>query len=231
MPRPGPGRAAGRTARAAARAPDAGTPGSARTRSGRDVQPGHQPAPDLAVAQLGEQATRQQQVHHHAGREIADPVGFQTRSLVVTWASMRVARIGWEAAGDGPALDRALGEVGGGVAGPGRAESVAVVWPLPVVVRGVLGGNRPRVPFAEDQHLAGEFGPGGGDGPSGVSAGAGTAGGRCRVAGAGQGRVEGAGELPGAVTGQAPEVRGAVTVVHEQVAGSAGWSTGRPGGR
>jgi hypothetical protein len=28
--------------------------------------------PDLRVAQLGEQAPRQQQVHHDAGREIAD---------------------------------------------------------------------------------------------------------------------------------------------------------------
>src|SRR5690349_25036404 len=36
--------------------------------------------------------------------------------------------------------------------------------------------------------------------------------------GAGQGRVEGCGELPGAVADQEPEVRGAVTEVYQEVA-------------
>ncbi len=49
---------------------------------------------------------------------------------------------------DGPALDPLLGEVGGGVVGPGRAESAAAVWPSSVVVPGVLGENRPQVPLA-----------------------------------------------------------------------------------
>src|SRR6266704_346458 len=41
---------------------------------------------------------------------------------------------------------------------------------------------------------------------------------RCRDAGAGQGRLEVVGELPGAVADQEPEVRGPVAEIHEQVA-------------
>jgi hypothetical protein len=38
-------------------------------------------------------------------------------------------------------------------------------------VPGVLGENRPQVPFAEDQHPVGDLGPGGEDEPFGVSVG------------------------------------------------------------
>src|SRR5215831_8272620 len=101
-----------------------------------------------------------------------------------------------------------------------------------VVVPGVLGENRPQVPFAEDQHPVGEFGPGGEDEPFGMSVRARTAEWdlRCRDADAGQSRVEGVGKLPGAVADQEPEVRGPVTesmsklricwVVH----GPSGWA-------
>src|SRR5690348_2658001 len=99
-----------------------------------------------------------------------------------------------------------------GWSGPGRAESAAAVGPSSVVVPGVLSENRPPVPFAEDQYPVGDLGPGGEDESFGVSVRARTAGRdlRCRGAGAGQGRVEGAGDLPGAVAGQEPEVRGPV---------------------
>jgi hypothetical protein len=43
-----------------------------RGRGRRPVQPGRQPAPDLRVPQLGEQAPGQQQVNHHPGRQVAD---------------------------------------------------------------------------------------------------------------------------------------------------------------
>ena len=71
-----------------------------------------------------------------------------------------------EAAEDSPALDPPLGEVSGGAVGLRRAESAAAVWPSSVVVPGVPGENRPQVPFAEDQHPVGEFGPGGEDEPN-----------------------------------------------------------------
>jgi hypothetical protein len=64
------------------------------------------------------------------------------------------------------------------------------------------------VPFAEDQHPAGDLRRGGKHEPFGVGVGA----------RAGQGRVEGSGELPGAVADQEPEVRGAVTKVHQEIA-------------
>jgi hypothetical protein len=32
------------------------------------------------------------------------------------------------------------------------------VWPAPVVVGGVLGQHRPKVPLPEDQHPVGAFG-------------------------------------------------------------------------
>jgi hypothetical protein len=47
-----------------------------------------------------------------------------------------------------------------GWSGRGGAESAAAVWPSPVVVPGVLGENRPQVPFAEDQHPVGDIGAG-----------------------------------------------------------------------
>jgi hypothetical protein len=64
------------------------------------------------------------------------------------------------------------------------------------------------VPFAEGQHPVGDLCTGGKHESFGVGVGARTA----------QGRVEGSGELPGAVADQEPEVRGAVTKVHQEIA-------------
>jgi hypothetical protein len=58
------------------------------------------------------------------------------------------------------ALDPLPGEVGGGVAGPGRAELAAAVGAPPVVVGLVPGQDEPQVPLAEDQHPVGDLGPG-----------------------------------------------------------------------
>jgi hypothetical protein len=112
------------------------------------------------------------------------------------------------------------GEVCDGVVGPGRPELAAAVGASPVVMPGVPGENRSQVPFAEDQHSVGDLGPGGEDEPFGVSVRARTAGRdlRCRDAGAGQDRVEGVGELPGAVADQEPEVRGVIAKVQREVA-------------
>ena len=76
------------------------------------------------------------------------------------------------------------------------------------------------MPFAEDQHPVGDLGPGGEHESFGVSVRARASGRdlRCRDAGAGQGRVEGVGELPGAVADQEPEVRGVIAEVHQEVA-------------
>ena len=72
------------------------------------------------------------------------------------------------AAQGSPALDPLLGEVSGGVVGPGRAESAAAVGPSPVVVPGVLCEDRPQVPFTEDQHPVRHLGPGGEHEPFGI---------------------------------------------------------------
>ena len=76
------------------------------------------------------------------------------------------------------------------------------------------------MPFAEDQHPVGDLGPGGEHEPFGISIRAGTSGRDLHGsdAGVGQDRVKRCGELPGAVTDQEPEVRGAVTEVHQEVA-------------
>ena len=52
--------------------------------------------------------------------------------------------------------------------GPGRAELAAAMGPSSVVVPGILGQDRPQVPFAEDQHPVGDFGP---DGENGTRSG------------------------------------------------------------
>jgi hypothetical protein len=87
-------------------------------------------------------------------------------------------------------------------------------------VPGVLGENQPQLRFAEDQHPVGDLGPGGEDEPFGASVRARTVRGdlRCRDAGAGRARVEGVGELPGAVADQEPEVRGVIAQVHQEIA-------------
>jgi hypothetical protein len=82
-----------------------------------------------------------------------------------------------------------------------------------VVMDLVLGQNRPQMPFAEDEHPVGEFGPGGKHEPFRMSV-------RPRAArrdlhgldaGAGQDRVERCGKLTGPVMDQEPEPGGAVT--------------------
>jgi hypothetical protein len=66
-----------------------------------------------------------------------------------------------EATEDRPASDPLLGEAGDGVAGAGRAKFAAAMGPPSVVVPGILGHDQPQMPLAEDQHPAGDLGPGG----------------------------------------------------------------------
>jgi hypothetical protein len=89
-----------------------------------------------------------------------------------------------------------------------------------VVLAFVLGQDGPQMPFAEDERLVGDLGPGGehesfrvsvrpraaGRDPHGLDA------------GIGQDSVKGRGELPGPITGQEPEVGDAITQIHQQVA-------------
>ena len=74
--------------------------------------------------------------------------------------------------------------------------------------------------FAEDEHAVGDLGPGGEHEPFRISIRAGTSGADLHGGDAGtdQDRVKGAGELPGAVADQEPEVRGAIAEVHREVA-------------
>ncbi len=76
-----------------------------------------------------------------------------------------------EAAEDGPALDSLRGEVRDRAVGPGRAEMAAAMGAPPVVMDLVLGQDRPQMPFAEDEHLVGDLGPGGEHEPFRVSVG------------------------------------------------------------
>src|SRR6266516_8134496 len=89
-----------------------------------------------------------------------------------------------------------------------------------VVVGLVYGQAALQVPFAENQPAVGDPGPGGEDEPFGVGVRAGTSGRDLQRfdAGAGKDRVERCGELPGPVADQEPEVAGAVTEVHQEVA-------------
>jgi hypothetical protein len=50
-----------------------------------------------------------------------------------------------------------LGQVGGGVVGPGPAEFAAAMGSSFVVVDLVLGWDHPQMSFAEDQHLVGDL--------------------------------------------------------------------------
>ena len=102
---------------------------------------------------------------------------------------------------------------------PGRVQLGAAVGSSPVVVPGVLGQDAAQVAFAEDQHLVGDFGPGGEREPFRISI-------RARDPGrdrhrfdadAGQGRIERCGELPGAVADQEPEAGGAVTEIDQEM--------------
>ena len=86
----------------------------------------------------------------------------------------------------------------------------------PVVMRLVLGEDRPQMPLAEDEHPVGDLGSDGEHEPFRVSV-------RARAArrdlhgldvGVGQDCVERPGELPGPVADQVPEVRSVITQVH-----------------
>jgi hypothetical protein len=83
----------------------------------------------------------------------------------------------------------------------------------------VLGHHDAQVPFAEDQHPVGDLGPGGEHEPLRQSVRTRTPGRDLHRldTGVGQGRVESAGELPGAVADQELEVRGAIVEVHQEV--------------
>jgi hypothetical protein len=89
-----------------------------------------------------------------------------------------------------------------------------------VVVGFVFGQDRSQVPLAEDEYLVDELGPGGEDKSLGVGVRARTSGRDLHGfdAGAGHDRVERGGELPGPVTDQEPEVRGAVTEAYQEIA-------------
>jgi hypothetical protein len=89
------------------------------------------------------------------------------------------------------------------------------------------------MPFAEDQHLAGEAGPGGEHEPFRITV-------RPRAArrdlhhldtSVGQDRVKRSGELAGPVPDQEPEAGGAIPEVRQQVCGPAARPAGRPGSR
>ena len=84
----------------------------------------------------------------------------------------------------------------------------------------ILGQDGPQVPRAEDEHPVGDLGPGCEHEPFRVSV-------RARAAwrdlhrldtGIGQDCVKRRGELPGAVPYQEPEVGGAITQIHQEVA-------------
>jgi hypothetical protein len=106
-----------------------------------------------------------------------------------------------------------------GVAGPGRAELWAAVRSPAVVMGLILGQVRPQMPVADDEHRAGDLGPGGEHEPFRISV-RGRAAGRGRRgldAGVGQDRVRRRGELPGPVTGREPGGCGAVTRIGREV--------------
>ena len=110
-------------------------------------------------------------------------------------------------------LDPLHGEVGGRVVGPRWAELAAAMGAPSVVMGLILSQDRPQVPLTEDQHPVGDLGPGGEHEPFRIGV-------RPRTprrdlhhldTGASQRRIERAGELPGPVADQEPEVRGPVT--------------------
>jgi len=93
-------------------------------------------------------------------------------------------------------------------------------WAPSVVVRLVLGEDCSQMPRAEDQHAVGDLGPGGEHEPFRISV-------RARASGrdltawipaSARTASNDAGELPGPVPDQEPEVRGAITQIRQQVA-------------
>jgi hypothetical protein len=89
-----------------------------------------------------------------------------------------------------------------------------------VVVRLVLGQDQPQVSFAEDQRPVGDLRPGGEYEPFGIGVRPAASGRDLRGpdTGAGQGRVERCGELPGPDANQEREVGGAIAEVHKEIA-------------
>jgi hypothetical protein len=124
------------------------------------------------------------------------------------------------AAKDGPALDPLLRRVRDRVIGSRRAELAAAMGTASVVMGLVLGQDRPQMLPAEDQHPVGDLSPGGKHEPLRIGVRARAAGRDLHGldAGVGQDCVERLGELPGPVTDQVPEVRSAITQIHQQVA-------------
>ena len=111
-------------------------------------------------------------------------------------------------------------EVNDGVVGPGRPELSAAMGAPPVVVGRIVGQDQPQMPFAEDQHPVGDFGPGCEHEPFRISI-------RARASwrdlhgldtSIGQDCVKRCGELPGPVTDQESEARGAITQIHHEIA-------------
>ena len=86
------------------------------------------------------------------------------------------------------------------------------VGATPVVMGRVLGQDRPQVPFAEDQHLVGDLGPGRAHESFRVTVRPRTPGRDLHGldTGIGQDRVKRRGELPGPVPDQEPEASGTV---------------------
>ena len=117
--------------------------------------------------------------------------------------------------------DSLLGKVRDRVIRPGRAELAAAMGSPPVVMGLVLGQDRPQVPLTEDEHPVGDLCPGGEHEPFRVSV-------RPRAsrrdlhgldADVRQDCVERPSELPSPVTDQEPEIRSAITQIHQEVAG------------
>jgi hypothetical protein len=113
-----------------------------------------------------------------------------------------------------------VGEVGDGAVRPGRAELAAAMGSPSVVVRLVLGQDQLQVSLTEDQHPVCDLRPGGQYEPFGIGVRPGALGRDLHGldTGAGQGRIERCGELPGPVADQEPEARGAITEIHREVA-------------
>ena len=159
--------------------------------------------------------------------------GSKTRPPVLTWALCGPLVLVDEAAEDRPTLDPLPGEVGDRVVGPGRAELPAAVGAPPVVMGRILGQDRLQMPFAEDQHLVGDLGPGGEHEPFRITV-------RPRAArrdlhhldtGVGQDRVKRSGELAGPVPDQEPGTPRRDHPGPSAGCGPAARPAGRPGSR
>ncbi|HEY6315164.1 MAG TPA: hypothetical protein VIY52_30775 [Streptosporangiaceae bacterium] len=125
-----------------------------------------------------------------------------------------------QAAEDAPTLDAFQRQLRDGVIWPERVELAAAMRSPSVVVGFILSWDQPEMAFAEDEHPVGDLGPGGEYEPFRISFRSWGAGRDLHglYASIGQDRVKRLGELPGPVLDQEPEVGGAITQVHHQVA-------------